>query len=252
MRNEWAILLLAIQFLTRLPVPASAGFTPARLTAATRYYPLIGVLVGGFAAGVYALAALLWPPIVAVLLAIAATLLLTGAFHEDGLADMADGIGGGLTRERALDIMKDSRIGTYGAAALLLALALKAAALSAMPAATAMLALVGAHVLSRFSAVCVIATSTYARDHGTGKPVAEGVSGTSLAIASTTALACLLALAWGLGLVPALLGLAGLALGHFGMRRVFERKLGGYTGDCLGAVQQASELGLYLGLLAWL
>jgi adenosylcobinamide-GDP ribazoletransferase len=252
MREQWAIFLLAVQFLTRLPVPASAGFTPERLTAATRFYPLVGALIGGLVAGVYALALLLWPPMVAVLLSIAAGLALTGAFHEDGLADMFDGVGGGLTRERALEIMKDSRIGTYGAAALILALALKAAALAAMPPLAVILALVAGHGLSRFSAVLVIATSSYVRDHGTAKPVAEGVSRQSLLIATASALVLLLALAWGLGISPALLGLAGLALGHWGMRRVFERKLGGYTGDCLGAVQQGSELGFYLGLLAWL
>lgn len=252
MREEWAIFLLAVQFLTRLPVPASPGFTPERLTAATRYYPLVGALIGGFAALVYALAALVWPPGVAVLLSIAATTALTGAFHEDGLADMFDGVGGGASRERALEIMKDSRIGTYGAAALILALGLKAAALAAMPAAAVVLGLIAAHALSRFSAVLIIATSSYVRDQGTAKPVAAGVGAQSLAIAGVTSLACLLALAWGVGLMAALLALAGLALGHLAMRRAFERKLGGYTGDCLGAVQQASEIGLYLGLLAWL
>lgn len=252
MREQWAILLLAVQFLTRLPVPASAGFTPGRLTAATRYYPLVGALIGGCAAAVYALATLVWPPSVAVLLSIAASMALTGAFHEDGLADMFDGVGGGLTRARALEIMKDSRIGTYGAAALILALALKAASLAAMPAAAVIVALVAAHALSRFSAVLVIATSAYARDHGTGKPVAEGVSRESLRIATATSLAGVIVLGLGVGFGAALLAVAGLALGHFAMRRIFERKLGGYTGDCLGAVQQASELGLYLGLLAWL
>lgn len=250
MRDQWHIFLLAVQFLTRVPV--RPDFTPEWLTAATRYYPLVGALIGAVTAAIYALALLLWPPVVAVLVCIAAGLLLTGAFHEDGLADMADGIGGGQTRERALEIMRDSRIGTYGAAALLLALMLKAAALAAMPAATVILALVGGHALSRFSAVCVIATGSYARDHGTGKPVADGVSRASLAIAAATALACLLALGWGLGAMAALSGLLGLVLAHLAMRRIFERKLGGYTGDCLGAVQQASELGLYLGLLAWL
>jgi adenosylcobinamide-GDP ribazoletransferase len=252
MKEQWAILLLAVQFLTRLPVPASAGFTPERLTAATRYYPLVGALIGGLVAVIYALALLAWPPLVAVLLSIVASLLLTGAFHEDGLADMFDGVGGGLTRERALEIMKDSRIGTYGAAALILALALKAATLAAMPPPAVILALVAGHGLSRFSAVLVIATSAYVRDHGTAKPVADGVSRESLLIATATAMPMALALAWGLGPMAALLGLAGLALGHWGMRRVFERKLGGYTGDCLGAVQQGSELGFYLGVLAWL
>lgn len=252
MREQWVILLLALQFLTRLPVPASAGFTPERLTASTRYHPLVGVLIGALVALVYAAALLAWPPLVAVLLSLAASLLLTGAFHEDGLADMFDGVGGGLTRERALEIMKDSRLGTYGTAALVLALGLKVALLAAMPPGVVILALILGHGLSRFSSVLVIATSAYVRDHGTGKPVADGLSRESLAIAAGTALVLWLGLALGLGPVAALLGLLGLALGHWGIRRVFERKLGGYTGDCLGAVQQGSELGFYLGLLAWL
>jgi adenosylcobinamide-GDP ribazoletransferase len=252
MREQFAILLLAVQFLTRLPVPASAGFTPERLTASTRYHPLVGVLIGALVALVYALALLAWPPLVALLLSLAASLLLTGAFHEDGLADMFDGVGGGLTRERALEIMKDSRLGTYGTAALVLALGLKVALLAAMPPSVVILALILGHGLSRFSSVLVIATSAYVRDHGTGKPVADGLSRESLVIATGTALVLWLGLALGLGPVAALLGLLGLALGHWGIRRVFERKLGGYTGDCLGAVQQGSELGFYLGLLAWL
>lgn len=252
MREEAAILLLAVQFLTRLPVPASPGFTPERLTAATRYYPLVGALVGALVALVYGLALLAWPPLVAVLLSIAAGLALTGAFHEDGLADMFDGLGGGLTRDRALEIMRDSRIGTYGAAALVMALALKAATLTAMPPFAVILALITGHGLSRFSAVLVIATSGYVRDHGTAKPVAEGVGRESLLIAAATALMLWLALGIVLGPMAALLGGLGLAAGHWGMRRVFERKLGGYTGDCLGAVQQGSEIGFYLGVLAWL
>ncbi|WP_431303799.1 adenosylcobinamide-GDP ribazoletransferase [Sediminicoccus sp. BL-A-41-H5] len=252
MREQWAILLLAVQFLTRLSVPASAGFTPARLTAATRYHPLVGAFIGALVALVYALALLAWPPLVAVVISIAASLLLTGAFHEDGLADMFDGVGGGMTRERALEIMKDSRIGTYGGAALMLALLLKATALAALPPHAVIIALITGHGLSRFSSVLVIATSGYVRDHGTAKPVADGVSRESLMIAAATALVLWLGLALGLGWMAALLSLVGLALGHLAIRRVYERKVGGYTGDCLGAVQQGSELGFYLGVLAWL
>lgn len=252
MKEQWAIFLLAVQFLTRLPVPASAGFTPERLAAATRYYPLAGALIGGFAALAYGLALMLWPPAIAVLISMAATIALTGAFHEDGLADTFDGIGGGLTRERALEIMKDSRIGTYGAVALILTLALKAASLAYLPAGLAMAALVAAHGLSRFSSVVVIATSHYVRQAGTGKPTSERMSTESLAIAAATGLLCVGLLLWAAGPMAVLAGLAGLALGHLVLRLVFERKLGGYSGDALGAVQQASEIGLYLGLLAWL
>ncbi|HZH45619.1 MAG TPA: adenosylcobinamide-GDP ribazoletransferase [Roseococcus sp.] len=252
MREQWAILLLAVQFLTRLPVPASAHFTPGRLRAATRFYPLVGALVGGLGALAFLAADALWPPVIAALLSLAATLPLTGAFYEDGLADTFDGIGGGLTRERALEIMRDSRIGTYGTAALLLAFGLKLGALAALPALAVAAALPAAHGLSRFSAVVVIATSRYARDDGTGKPTADGIAPASLAIAGGTAALLLAGLALATGVPAALGAAAGLVLGHLAMRRVFERKLGGYTGDCLGAVQQASEVGAWLGLLACL
>lgn len=246
LRDEAATALVAVQFLTRAPVP-SGVFTPERQAAAVRYYPLVGALVGLVGAAALFGAALLLPEPLPVLVSLAATLLFTGAFHEDGLADTADGIGGGVSPERSLEIMKDSRIGTYGAAALGLALGIKTAALASMDPISAALALLAGHTASRGSAVLAAATSRYVRDAGTAKFTAESVSGVSLAVAlliSVAALALLGAGAWAAAI--------GLGLGHLAARAFYERKLGGYTGDCLGAVQQLSELGLYLGLLAWL
>ncbi|MCG8442977.1 MAG: adenosylcobinamide-GDP ribazoletransferase [Caulobacterales bacterium] len=251
-RGEFAIFLLAVQFLTRLPVPREVGYSPERLAAAARYYPLVGLIVGGLSAGVFWAAHLALPALLAVLLATAAGLLATGAFHEDGLADTVDGVGGGASREAALAIMKDSRLGAYGAAALGLALAIKVAALAALAPAAVMLALIAAHGVSRLSSVLVIATSRYVRDHGTGKPVAGGISGAGLLVATVIGALGLLILAAGLSPLAALAGGGGALAGHLAMRCFFERKLGGYTGDALGAVQQASEIGLYLGVVAWL
>lgn len=246
LRHEAAVFLLALQFLTRLPLP-DPGFTPARLAATPRWLPAAGVLIGALTALAWLAAAALFPPVLAALLATAFGLLLTGCFHEDGFADACDGLGGGASRDRALEIMRDSRLGTYGAAGLGMMLATRVATLAALgPLVPA--ALIAGHAASRASAVVVIATAAYVRDHGTGKPVAEGLSPRALAFA----LACG---ALPLALLPPLLalgGLAGLVLGHLAMRRVFLRKLGGYTGDCLGAVQQTSEIGFYLGLLACL
>ena len=252
MINEGAVFLLAVQFLTRLPIGSAQLYTPERMAASVRYYPLVGGLVGAFSALAFYLASFGFPVLVSILFAIAAGLLITGAFHEDGLADTFDGIGGGVTRERALEIMKDSRLGTYGTLALLTVLAVKVIALTALPLMLIPIALIAGHGLSRLSSILVIATSRYVRDEGTGKPVAGGISTGGLLIAGLTGLAfvayCLafyspLALLWAGG---------GLLLGHCLMRLFFERKLGGYTGDTLGAVQQLSELGLYLGLVAWL
>jgi adenosylcobinamide-GDP ribazoletransferase len=251
MKNEGASLLLAIQFLTRLPVPSGNLYSPQRMAAAVRYYPLVGVLVGAVSAGAYFATSLVFPAPIAVLFAIASGLLITGAFHEDGLADTFDGIGGGLSREKALEIMKDSRLGTYGTLALVIALAIKAGCLIVLPVTLVVAALVAGHGLSRLSSVLVIATSRYVRDEGTGKPVVGAISTVSVFVALMTggaviAVWCILqppmALAWGIG---------GLGVGHVLMRLFFEPKLGGYTGDTLGAVQQASEIAFYLGLLAW-
>ncbi|ABI76624.1 cobalamin 5'-phosphate synthase [Hyphomonas neptunium ATCC 15444] len=252
MKDEFAKLCLAIQFLTRIRLPFEPGYTPARMAMTPAYYPLVGAMIGGMCAGVFWLAALGLPGPVSVVLALGAGLLLTGAFHEDGLADTFDGIGGGLTREQALTIMKDSRIGTYGTAALAGILLLKAAVLSFLPGSLIVMAFVAGHALSRLSAVMVIVTSRYVRDEGTGKPVAQGLSGGGLAIACLTG-ALILGL-WPLVQpFPAVFyGLGGVIAGHALMRLFFERKLGGYTGDTLGAVQQVSEAGFYLGLLLWL
>lgn len=133
-----------------------------------------------------------------------------------------------------------------------MALALKMTALAAMSMALALLALPLAHALSRLSAVVVIATSRYARPEGIAKPVAAGISRQAQWLAIVTGLAALALLAALQGIAAALAGLAGLGVGHGSARLFFERKLGGYTGDCLGAVQQVSEIGFYLALLAWL
>jgi adenosylcobinamide-GDP ribazoletransferase len=252
LREERAILLLTVQFLTRLPVRDPGLWSPARMAAIPRYFPAVGVLVGALMAAVWGAAALVWPPVLAALATVAFGLLLTGAFHEDGFADACDGLGGGVTRERALEIMRDSRLGTYGAAGLGLMLAGRVAALAALPVALVPVALVAGQALSRASAVAAIATGTYARDHGTAKPVQEGVDRARAVVVGLSAVAvaggAALWIPW-----PALAGgLAGLVLGHLAMRRVYQKKLGGYTGDCLGAVQQCSEIGFLLGLVACL
>lgn len=249
LREEGVVFLLALQFLTRLPIPVR-GFTPERMQATARYYPLVGLLVGGLGALVYGLALQLFPPLVAVLLSVVATLLATGAFHEDGLADTFDGVGGGTDQAGALEIMKDSRLGTYGTLALGVALALKVAALAELPGWLVLLALPLAHAASRASAVLVIASSRYVRAEGTGKPTAEGISARSLALALGSVLLIWGVVGWFEPLFCGFGPIAGLAFGHLAMRLFFEDKLGGYTGDALGAVQQGSEIGLYLGLLA--
>lgn len=247
-RREWPVFLLAVQFLTRLPV--TVEYTPERLEATPRWYPAVGVLIGGLVAVIWWGASLMVPPVVAAVFCTAASVLLTGAFHEDGFADACDGLGGGQTRERVLEIMRDSRLGTYGTLGLGLMVGGKIAVLASLPPHAVPMLLVAGHAASRASAVWVIASSSYLRDHGTGKPVANGIDAGGVAVIGWTLLAVAVALLWVVPVWVVLAGALGLVAGHYAMRRRFERRLGGYTGDCLGAVQQCSEIGFLLGALA--
>ena len=250
-RTEWHLFLLAVQFLTRLPVPRDVPFSDDLLIRATRYYPLVGLLVGAVGAVVLFTGSVALPVSVAVLLSMAATVFVTGAFHEDGLADSADGLGGGLTRDRALEIMRDSRIGTYGAVTLGLVLALKAGLLLSFSVMDACAALLAGHTLSRMASVHIIATDTYAREVG-AKFVAPTVTSDGYRIALAISVFVLVGTGLWLGFGAALTGV-GFAILFAGLfRAMFLRKLQGYTGDCLGGVQQLSELGFYLGLALWL
>ncbi|WP_066456838.1 adenosylcobinamide-GDP ribazoletransferase [Castellaniella caeni] len=252
LQHECRLFFTALQFFTRLPIPTWVGFKPAWLQHCTRYYPLVGWVVGGLGAFVYLLANSVWPQAVAVLLSMAASLVVTGAFHEDGFADTCDGLGGAVSKERALQIMKDSRIGTYGAAGLGLMLALKFATLNALPPAWTAAALMLAHPASRLGSALIIWRMRYAREEGKAKPLGHRMRGYELVIASVCGL--LPAVALGAArIVPSagvamalLLGLAGTIW----MARLLARRLDGYTGDGLGAAQQLGELGCYLGLLS--
>ena len=246
MIREWRLFLTAVQFLTRVPVPAWVGHSPDQLDRAVRYFPLVGVGVGLLASVVYSL---LWPHLgrpAAAVLSLAATLLATGAFHEDGLADSCDGLFGGWTRDDVLRIMKDSRIGTFGAAGLFVALALKVALLSGPTLGPA--AIVAAHAGSRFAAVSLIAVLPYVRKSEQGakaKPVAGAVDGPALLIAGLCGLVPMLIL--GTAALPAIV-LGGIVTA--GLALWFQRRLGGYTGDTLGATQQLVELTVLLAA-AW-
>jgi adenosylcobinamide-GDP ribazoletransferase len=252
--HELRLFAIALQFLTRVPVPRSVGFEADWLNQSARWFPLVGAFVGGVAASVLWAATAWFPPAVAVGLSIAATLLLTGGFHEDGLADTFDALGGAVGRERALAIMKDSRIGSYGALALIVVLGLKAAALAALPIALAVPALLLAHTASRAAAVVLIRSLPYAGDldHAKAKPLARSVSRGGVVVAVVTALGFGALLC---GLVPAHMAavatsLALAALAMWGCARWFAARLGGYTGDTLGATQQLVELLMLLGWLA--
>lgn len=248
LRRELAYFFGAIRFFTRLPVPAWVGHSADALNHSARYFPAVGLLIGSLGGLVYLAAAAFWPEPVAVLLAMAGTIYATGAFHEDGLSDTVDGLGGGWEKQRILDIMKDSRVGSYGAVATVLALLGKFTLLAALDPALLPLALVAGHALSRFCATLLLAGMDYARDDqlSKAKPLANRLSGGALLVALAFVLAALVWLPW----PQAVAGCALAALATLWLAGKFKRWLGGYTGDCLGAVQQVSELAFYLGLLA--
>ncbi len=256
--REGLLLLTAVRFLTRLPVPSRIGHRDDWLNDCVRYFPVVGLLVGGVGALVLLGALRCWPAPVAAVLAVAATVALTGAFHEDGLADTFDGLGGPATRDRALAIMKDSRLGTYGSTALVLGLGLRAtltAALAGQGADHAALAVAGAHVLGRGAAVATMALLRYAGDaaQAKAKPLAVSVPAGNAALAAALSAAIVAALAAadaaGTAVAWGLAGAGAVAVVLL-MRGWLARRLGGYTGDTLGAVEQLAEIAVLLMLAA--
>jgi adenosylcobinamide-GDP ribazoletransferase len=185
MKRQLHILLTAIQFYTRIPVPAGIEYSDEILNRSTRYFPFIGWLVGGIGAGVYWASSCIVPDALAIVLSMLSTIFVTGAFHEDGFADFCDGFGGGYTREKILLIMKDSRIGTYGSIGLVGMLATKFVALLSIHDFSILIVLLAAHAVSRLMPVAVIFTSVYSRDDATSKskPIGHKGKGVDLPIA---------------------------------------------------------------------
>ncbi len=237
-------LLAAARLLTRLPLGRAAAAAPAAASHPARCYPLVGLVVGAVAAGVFALAAwLALPPFLAAALALGAAILATGALHEDGLADVADGFGGGHDRDRKLAIMRDSRIGTYGVLALGLVLAGRGGSLTAIadPAAVAA-ALLAAHALSRAGLAALMWGLPPARSDGlaaaTGRP-----GGADALTAALIGLAAALLL---LDLAIAVTAVLACAVAQLALAAQARRQIGGVTGDVLGAAQQLGELAVLL------
>ena len=266
--------LLAVQFFTRVPIVGRlagwVGFSPALLRASAGHFPGVGLLVGGVAATAYAAVNAMLPdthftPLVAAVLSTVVSVLLTGGFHEDGLADVADGLGGSYDRTRALDIMKDSRVGAFGAMALVLALLAKVALLALLgsvegvptgwdeaPLSTwyVCAALVAGHTVSRALPLLLIAWLPHVGDTAASKskPLADQITARSLLVAFIwlfMALALVLSVLDAMNLIVAC-SFAMLAL--LWMGRWFKRRLQGFTGDCLGAAQQVCEIAFYLGM----
>ena len=258
-KHEWRLLLVAVQFLTRLPVPQFANYNPQWLHQSSRHFPAVGLLVGLLCAGVFWLGSILFTPLVAAVISTAFGIKLTGAFHEDGLADSCDGLGGGLTRERTLEIMKDSRLGTYGVLGLVSALLIKISLLASMPLSVAIVALIIGHTASRLLCISLLALLPYGGEieHAKAKPMAQQLTSFQgllssgwLLLAGVLVVLMFPATVQQIGIWQWLLALLlGLVATDY-MRRLLHRRLEGYTGDGLGATQQLSEIAIYIGLAA--
>jgi len=251
--KEIRVFFTALMFYSRLPCPAWVDHSEEYLNLATRYFPLIGWIVAAISGSVFWAASLVLPTGPAIVLGMIASVLTTGAFHEDGFADVCDGFGGGWTKEKILTIMKDSRVGAYGAIGIGLLLGLKFVALQALlglgllPAAGLYLA---AHSVSRLAAVGIIATATYAREDADAKakPIAKALSAPTFIIAVVLGLAPLAMLACYFPLLALVLLPVGAMVVY--LRGYFLKWLQGYTGDCLGTTQQVTEVIVYLSALA--
>jgi adenosylcobinamide-GDP ribazoletransferase len=240
-------LRLATGLLTRVPVPHPDGAMPAGLARAQRVFPLVGALIG-LVVGLVdrSLLATGIPPLAAAALALGASAMLTGALHEDGLADVADGFGGGRDRAAKLLIMRDSRLGTYGAIVLLVGFSAKLSALASLPASAIVPGLVVAHALGRAAIPVLAATMPFARDNGLGKSAGrpETVSAvTAVIVAVVIALLCLAA-------KEALLAVAVTVAGVTTVTVLARRQIGGVTGDVFGAAEQVAETAVLVLLAA--
>ena len=260
LRHELRLLLVAVQYFTRLPTPTLQNFKSEWLAQSVRYFPVAGLLVGLIGAAVLWLGTQALPIPIAALLALAATVAVTGAFHEDGLADTFDALGGHVPRERALEIMRDSRIGTYGAAALGIALLLRWQVLCLLPLPLALAALACAHPAARAAAASLMATLPYVRidSDAKAKPVAQHLRIGNLlmtlllGIAPTAVLCTYFSMSTHTQsfVLPLLAGAAALVPVRAFCARWYRRRLGGYTGDGLGCCEQLGEIAFGIACLA--
>ncbi|GAA3516604.1 adenosylcobinamide-GDP ribazoletransferase [Aquimarina addita] len=248
MKKEIHIFFTALMFFTRIPCPKWVDHDPLYLQKSSRYFPLVGIIVGSIGALVFYGASFMFSTEIALLLSMFSTIYTTGAFHEDGFADVCDGFGGGWTKDKILLIMKDSRLGTYGTIGILLILAIKFAALREMDVAYIPLLIISGHSLSRFIATTLLYTHEYVRDtdDSKAKPAAKKMSASMLVISGI------------FGIIPLIffynpfvfLVLIPMYASKMFLAAKFTKWIGGQTGDCAGAVQQFSEVIFYLTMIA--
>jgi len=259
MKKELHIFFTCLMFYTRIPCPKSITHHPDYLNKATRYFPLIGWIVGSISFLAFYIFSLFLSTETAVIFAIIASILTTGAFHEDGFADVCDGFGGGWTKEKILMIMKDSAIGAYGAIGLVLLFLLKFKLLSesisliktdnSITLFQVYLLFISAHALSRLAAISIIFTHQYSRDDASAKskPIAKNHSWKEILGSFSFGLIPLLVFSY--FQYKFLFALIPVFIMRYFLARYFQKWIDGYTGDCLGATQQVCEVIYYLSIL---
>jgi adenosylcobinamide-GDP ribazoletransferase len=248
LKKEIQIFFTALMFYTRIPCPKWVTHEADFLNKATRYFPVMGWIAGGATALVFYGAEYLFSIPVALVLSMIAGILITGAFHEDGFADVCDGFGGGWTKEKILDIMKDSRVGAYGVIGIVLLLLLKYILLSSINTSDLWIVLIAGHSFSRLCAVLIVTASKYVRENedAKAKPLAKSITVKEILPAITFGIVPLILFMD----IKVLLLLPLPLLGTFYLRYYFTKWIGGYTGDCLGATQQVTELLFYLSVIS--
>lgn len=255
LKQEWIYFCTAVMFFTRIPIPFQLPWSNAIMNQSQKYYSWTGLIVGGVYALVFYVAQLLFGNEIAIILAIISCVMLTGAFHEDGFTDVCDAFGGGYGKEKILSIMKDSRIGAYGTVGIVLLLLLKYQGLvqlaHSVSVSFVIFILIFANSASRFIAATTIYTHQYVRDteSSKAKPVADQ------ALPFSSLLVGFVALMVPVAVFNMWIYLVVLPTAYFAkmvLAAYFKKLIGGYTGDGLGAIQQVSEVVIYLAtLLVW-
>ncbi len=248
-KAQWNLLLIALVFFTRIPVAKFTDFNQQRLNQSSRYFSLVGWIVGGVSSAVFLVMNIYFSDNIALLFSMLISVFLTGCFHEDGLADTCDGFGGGWKKQDKLNIMKDSRLGTYGAVSLWFILTLKYFLLLETNA--IVIALLIAHPLSRSISSAMIYFLPYVMDEEKSKikPLAESHRTSDFLINMLFGLMGLILLTHA---IHSLILLFALLIAFFILRKIFISQIGGFTGDTLGATQQISEIVIYMMLVVFL
>lgn len=243
--REWNLFCTSVMFLTRIPLHPTE-FYEEYLNESARYFPLTGILIGLFSGSVYLGASFFFSTSVSVILSMCFSVFITGAFHEDGFTDFCDGFGGGYgDREKIIQIMKDSRIGAFGTVGISLLLILKWQILSELPKDKILLYLVSAHALSRAILLYFLFTDEYASENGKSKPMAQKISWKGLVFGTAVSTVPLLFFRN----EKVFLCMVPMILFKFLYSAYLRKRLGGYTGDCLGAAQQMTEVILYMSFI---